>query len=336
MILKRRAFITLLGGAAAAWPLTARAQQAGGVRRIGVLMNGAATEARRQSDLAAFVEGLRKLGWTEGQNLRIDVRWNAGNAELAQTYAAQLIGLMPDVILASSTSNLTAIRQATSTVPVVFLTVTDPVAQGFVAGMTKPGGNITGFTVGEFSVGGKWLGLLKEIAPALARVAVMFSPETSPQSKFFVPAIDAAAAALGVQMVAVPVRATADIEPALATFARQPNGGLILPTDTFTSLRGQVIADLALRHRLPTIEANSAESAKLGMLMYYGAAEVNLIDQWRQAASYVDRIFKGTKPGDLPIQSVVKYTLVINLNTAKALGLTVPLPLIGLADEVIE
>jgi putative ABC transport system substrate-binding protein len=221
-------------------------------------------------------------------------------------------------------------------VPVVFLAVTDPVAQGFVASMTKPGGNITGFTSGEFSVGGKWLGLLKEIAPALARVAVMFSPETSPQSKFFLPAIDAAASSLGVQMAVVPVRATADIEPALATFARQPNGGLILPTDTFTRLRGPIIADLALRHRLPTIDATSAESAKEGMLMYYGITDVNLIDQWRQAATYVDRIFKGTKPGDLPLQGVVKYTLVINLNTAKALGLTVPLPLIGLADEVIE
>jgi putative ABC transport system substrate-binding protein len=335
MILKRRAFITLLGGAAAAWPLAARAQQPGGIRRVGVLVNGVATEALPQSRVAVFVQELRRLGWTEGQNIRIDVRWNAGNADLARTYAAQLIGLMPDVILAASTTNLTVIQQATSTVPVVFVQVTDPVAQGFAASLTKPSGNLTGFAGGEFSVAGKWLGLLKEIAPGLARVAVMFNPATSPQSSFFMPVVEAAASSLGVQAVAVPVRADTDIEPAVASFSRQPNGGLILPTDTFTRLHGRLIADLAVRHRLPMISANIG-SANQGTLMYYGETAGNITDQWRQAATYVDRILKGAKAGDLPVQGADKFTLVINLNTAKALGLTVPLALIGLADEVIE
>jgi putative ABC transport system substrate-binding protein len=336
--MRRRDFIGLIGGGAAApsilWPLAARAQQPGGVRRIGVLMNGAATETAPQSYVAAFVQGLRQLGWAEGQNLRIDVRWNAGDAELARIYAAQLIGLMPDVILTASTTNLTVIQQATNTVPVVFLQVSDPVAQGFVASVTQPGGNLTGFSQYEFSVGGKWLDLLKEAAPGLARVAVMFNPDTSPQSKFFMRSIEAAALRLGVQTIAATVRATADIEPALENLARQPNGGLILPTDTFTRLRETLIADLALRHRLPSI-ATDSYFAKDGGLMTYGV-DINTVGQFRQAATYVDRIFKGAKPGDLPIQRADKYTLGINLKTAKGLGLTMPLPLLGLADEVIE
>jgi putative ABC transport system substrate-binding protein len=204
--------------------------------------------------VAAFIQGLRQLGWIEGQNLRVEVRWSAGNAELARTYAAQLIGLTPDVILAASTTNLTAIRQVTSTVSVVFVSVSDPVAQGFVASVRQPGGNITGFSGYEFSVGGKWLGLLKEAAPGLARVAVMFNPDTSPLSKFFMQAIEAAAASLGVQAIAAPVRATADIELVLESFARQPNGGLILTSDTFTILRGSLIANL---ERIPVRSTHS-------------------------------------------------------------------------------
>jgi len=330
---KRRQFITLLGGAAT-WPLAARAQQPERLRRVGVLMNGAATETIPQSYVAAFVRELSQLGWSEGRNLRIDVRWNAGDAALARIYAAQLIGLTPDVILTASTTNLTVVQQATSTIPVVFVQVSDPVEQGFVASLTKPGGNLTGFSQFEFSVGGKWLDLLKEITPGLARVAVMFNPDTSPQSKFFMRSIEAAAPSLGVQVIAVPVRATADIEPAIESFARTPNGGLILTSDTFTRLRHKLIADLAARHRLPSISAEEP-FVRDGGLMYYGAS-VNVLEQMRQAANYVDRILKGTKPGDLPIQRADKYTLIINLKTAKALGLTVPLPLSGLADEVIE
>jgi putative ABC transport system substrate-binding protein len=331
--MRRRDFITLIGGAAIVWPFEGRTQQ-GAVRHIGVLMNGAATETAPQSYVATFVQGLRQLGWTEDRNLRIDIRWSAGDAALARTYAAQLIGLTPDVILASSTTNLIAIQQATNTIPVVFVQVSDPVEQGFVTNVTRPGGNLTGFSMFEFSVGGKWLELLKEIAPGLARVGVMFNPDTSPQSKFFMRSIEAAAPSHGVQAVVVPVRATGDVEPAFENFARTPNGGLILPTDSFTNLRNKLVADLATRHRVPAISAYD-RFPKEGGLMYYGAI-VNLPDQFRQAAIYVDRILKGAKAGDLPVQRADKYSLVINLKTAKALGLTVPLPLTGLADELIE
>jgi putative ABC transport system substrate-binding protein len=333
--IRRREFITLVGGAAATWSSMVYAEP-DRVRRIGVLMNGIATDSRLQSNLAIFVQGLAQLGWNEGRNVRIDVRWSAGDGDLARTYAAQLIGLMPDVILSVTTTNLKVVREATSTVPVVFLSVSDPVAQGFVASMAKPGGNLTGFSNFEFSIGGKWLDLLKEVAPGLARVAVMYNPETSPQSKFLMPAIATAARSLGVEATAVEVQKTGDIEPAIASLARQPNGGLILPTDTFMDLRRSLVVELALRHRLPTLVAQNADFAKAGGLMYYGTAESALPDQMRQAAGYVDRILKGTKPGDLPVQRADKYTLIINMKVAKTLGLTVPLPLSGLADELIE
>ena len=329
--MKRRAFITLLGGGAVAWPLAAPAQP-DRMRRIGVLMNGAATEGARQSWVAAFNQALRGSGWVEGQNIRVDVRWNAGDAQLARTYAAQLIGLMPDVILASSTINLRVIQEATNTVPVVFVLVSDPVEQGFVASLTKPGGNLTGFSLFEFSIGGKWLDLLKEIAPSVNRVAVMFNPATSPQSKFFMRSIEVAASSRGVQAIAVPVRTADDIEPAFESFARTPNGGLILPTDTFTNVHKNRIAELAARHRLPSISANEV-FPKYGALMYYG---INFLHQFQQAAGYVDRILKGVKPGDLPVQNPDKYSLIINLKTAKALGLEIPPMLLARADEVIE
>jgi len=327
--MRRRDFITLFG--AAAWPLAARAQQP---RRVGVLMNGPATDSVSQAYVAAFVHALRQAGWIEGQNLRIDIRWNPGGAALAQTYAAQLIGLQPDAIFAATTTNLEAVRQATTTVPVVFVQVSDPVAQGFVASLTKPGGNLTGFSAYEFSTGGKWLDLLKEIAPSLAHAGVMFNPDQSPQSKFFMKAIEAAASSRGLPVSAVAVGSAADIEPVITNFAREPNGGLILPTDTFTRLHQKLIVELAERHRLPAISWDP-EFPRAGGLMCYSVT-VTTLDQYRQAAGYVDRILKGAKAGDLPIQQGSKYTLVINLKTAKALGLTVPLPLLGLADEVIE
>ena len=331
--MRRREFIGLLGAAAAAWPPAARAQQ--GQRRVGVLMNSVATDAYRQAQIGALTQRLQQLGWADGRNVRVEVRWNAGDAELARIYGAQLIGLMPDVIVVSTSTNLTVIQQATTTIPVVFLSVSDPVAQGFVASMTRPGGNITGFAQNEFSVGGKWLGLLRDVAPSLARIAVMFNPETSPQSKFFVPAIEAAAASLGLQSVVLEVRATADIAPAVEGFARVPNGGLILPTDTFVSLRGELVAELAAHHHLPIISGN-AQAAKQGMLMQYTVSEENALDQWRQAAAYVDRILKGASPRDLPVQSADKYSLTINLKTAKAFGLTVPSGVLSIADEVVE
>jgi putative ABC transport system substrate-binding protein len=332
--MKRREFITLLGGAAAGWPVAARAQQPARMRRIGVLMNGAATEVLPQSYLAAFVQAMSQLGWTEGQNFGLDVRWNAGDAVLARTYSAQMIGLMPDVILVASTANLTVIQEATSTIPVVFVQVSDPIEQGFIRSLMQPGGNLTGFSAYEFSTGSKWLHLLKEIAPDLARVGVVFNPDTSPQSKFFMRVIETAAPSLGLQAKAVTVRTTEEIQAAFESFAQQPNGGLIFPTDSFTRLRQDIIIDLVGRYKLPSVSAQS-DFPRNGGLMYYGAM-INLVGQYQQAATYVDRILKGAKPSDLPAVRPNRYTLVLNLKAAKALGLTVPLPLLGLADEVIE
>ncbi len=313
--MRRREFIALLGGAAV-WPLAAFAQR-GSEKRVGVLMNGVATNTVSQSFLAAFVQELRQLGWVEGQKLRIDIRWSASDAAIGRLYAAQLMGFQPDVILVASTANLIAMRQATTTVPIVFVQVSDPVAQGFIASVTKPGGNLTGFSAYEFSIGGKWLDLLKEVAPGLARVGVMFNPDTSPQSKFFMRSIEAAASSLGVQAIAAPVHAAADIEAAIASLAREPNGALILPTDTFT--RGQkTIIELTDRHRLPAISWDP-EFPKSGGLMSYSVT-INTLDQYRRAASYVDRILNGAKPGDLPVQQADKFTLTVNLKTAKAFG----------------
>jgi putative tryptophan/tyrosine transport system substrate-binding protein len=242
---------------------------------------------------------------------------------------------MPDAILTSTTINLTVIREATSTVPIVFLQVADPVTQGFVASMRQPSGNVTGFSLLEFSLGGKWLGLLKEATPDLAQVAVMFDPDLSPQYKFYLmPAIEVAAPSLCVQATAMPVRATADIEPALTSFARAPNGGLIVLYDAVTYPNHAMIADLLRRYRLPSI-GDGPDFAKMGGLMDYGSW-INLTGQYRQAATYIDRILKGSKPGDLPVQAPDKYTFVINLKTAKALGLTIPRSLLVAADEVIE
>ena len=333
-MIRRREFIALVGGAASAWPLAARAQQGDRVRRIGVLMDRVATDPTRQSLLAGFVQALRQLGWIEGQNLRIDVRWSAGDAGLARTYAAQLIGLMPDVILAQNTVNLTAIKQATRTVPVVFVGVADPVAQGFVASVRQPGGNITGFSYFEFSLGGKWLDLLKGATPGLARVGVMFNPDTSPYFMSFMQEAEAAAPSLGVQVIAAPIRAAADIEPAFAHIARQPNGGLMLMASSFTRLHLKLIADLAGRNRLPSMGSDTG-FAQAGGLMEYNP-DIDKVGQYRQAATYVDRILKGLKPGDLPVQAADRYRLIINLKTAKALGLTIPETLLATADEVIQ
>jgi putative ABC transport system substrate-binding protein len=333
--MRRRELISLLSGAACAWPLAASAQQPGGMRRVGVLMNSAANELEPQARLAAFVQGLRQSGWTEGQNVHIDIRWNAADTALSGIYTAQLIGLMPDVILVASTANLTAVTQATRTVPLVFVQISDPVEQGFVSSLTRPGGNVTGFGSYEFSVGGKWLGLLKEITPTLMRIGFMFNPDTAPQSKFFMPSLESAAATLGVHAMAIHVRSTAEIEPAIEMFARQPNGALILPTDAFLRLHSKLIADAALRQRLPLI-CTYIEIAKDGGLMCYSVSNNSLESHYRQAAGYVDRILKGAKTADLPVQMPTKYDFVINLKTAKALGLSVPLPLLGLADEVIE
>ena len=331
-MIHRRAFITLLGGAAATWPLAAQAQQPDRMRRVGVLMGGPATDSAPQSYLAAFIQGLRQSGWNEGRNLRVDVRWNPGEAGLAQIYAAQLIGLMPDVILVSNTFNLIAIRQATNAVPVVFTQVADPVTQGFVQNVRHPGGMITGFSLLEFSLGGKWIDLLKKAAPELKRVAFIFNAD-DPVSKFFVPAAEAAAPVMGVEVIVAPVRSAADVETAVASVASAPNGGLVLQGAT-TASHQKLIIDLARRYRLPSV-ATLQNFAQDGGLIAYGPS-VSTEGQFREAASYVDRILRGAKAGDLPVQAPTSYALVINLKTAKALGLTMPPTLLALADEVIE
>jgi putative ABC transport system substrate-binding protein len=332
MAIARRKFLIGLGGAAFAWPIAVAAQQPATMKRVGVLLNFAATQPIGQSELAAFIERLRQLGWSEGRNIRIEVRWSAGDAELAKIFAAQLIGLMPDVILAVSSTNLTMFRQLTSTVPIVFVAVTDPVEQGFVASLRRPGGNITGFSNFEPSIGGKWLELLKELAPNLARVGVLLNPDTSPQLKFYMQAIEAAGNSLGAKVGVLAVHTPAQIERALARFAAEPDGGLILPGNTLTTDQFPLIAELAGRHRLPSI-SNVGQFANTGGLMSY---YVNAIDDYRAAAGYVDRILKGEKPSELPVQFPARIRLVINIKTAKAIGLTVPPTLLARADEVVE
>ena len=327
--MKRREFITVLGGTAVAWPLAARAQQP---RRIGILMNGYATEKYRQSYVESFVGSLRNLGWLEAQNLRIELRWTGDDAERARTTATELLQLSPDVIFSSSTRNLSALLKQGPTMPIVFIQVSDPVAQGFVSNLAHPGGNITGFTAFEVSMGGKWVDLLKQMAPNLKRVALVFNPDSSPQSKYFVGSVEAAAPSFGVEAGVAHLRDDAGIESAIETLSRQPDTGLIFPPDSFTEARSKPIVEIVARHCLPAIyvEGNHVEE---GGLMSYGQ---DFDEQFRQAAGYVDRILRGAKPGDLPIQLPTKFKLAINLTAAKALGLTVPPTLLALADEVIE
>ena len=330
--MRRREFIAGLGGAAI-WPLAARAQQ---TRLVGLLMNGNANELPIQANVKAFSERLGQLGWVEGKNLRLEVRWNGGNAEGARNFAAELVGLRPAAIATASTTNLLALRNATNTIPIVFLQVSDPVAQGFVPNLTKPGGNATGFSAYEFSIGGKWLELLKEMSPGLTHVAVMSNHDTSPQSKFFIRAIEAAASGFNIRVDQASVRSMADIESTIEKTAGQPGGGLIVPTDSYTRVRGERIAELTLKHRVPAIGAFPEFIDKGGLLFYGPSAADNLVEQFRYAAGYVDRILKGTKPGDLPVQSTNKFVLFINRKTAATLGLEIPPKLLFTADRVIE
>jgi putative tryptophan/tyrosine transport system substrate-binding protein len=328
---KRRTFISLLGGAAAAWPLAARAQQGERVRRIGVLMAQAANDPEGQARIAAFLQGLQELGWSVGRNLRIDIRWSAGNADDTHKYAAELVALAPDIILASTTPSVAALLQATRTVPIVFTVVADPVGAGFVDSLARPGGNATGFITFEYGLAAKWLELLKEIAPGTTRAAVLRDPAiTSGIGQFA--AIQTAAPSLGMEIVPVNVRDAGEIERAVATFARVGNGGLIATGSPLTQLHRDLIIMLTARHKLPAVYANRFFVAD-GGLMSYGP---DLVGQHRPAARYVDRILKGEKPADLPVQAPTKYELVINLKTAKALGLDIPPAVLARADEVIE
>jgi len=328
--MRRREFIVVIGGAAA-WPLAARAQQPERMRRIGVLMALPANDAEGQARVAAFLQGLQELGWSVGRNVIVDFRWSAGNSADARKYAAELVALGPDVILAYSSSAVASLQQVTSTVPIVFSVVADPVGAGYVESLARPGGNITGFTVFDYSMSGKWLQLLKEIAPGVTRVAVFRDPSIAAGPGLFA-VIQAVAPSLGVELRPVDVRDEGEIERALALFAQNPNSGLIVTgSPQATSHRDFIIA-LAARHRLPAVYFGRYWAAGGGLISY----GPDFLDQFRRAAGYVDRVLKGEKPADMPVQAPTKFDLVINLKTAKALGLTVPPSLLARADEVIE
>ena len=329
--MNRRSFITLLGGAAAAWPLTARAQQREGMRRIGVLTNLAADDPVGQVRNTAFAQALAQLGWTVGQNLRIEYRWAAGDAERIRRYAAELVALAPDVMLATGAAGVAPMLHATRTVPIVFVLVPDPVGAGFVHSLARPGGNATGFVQYDYGLAGKWLELLKEIAPRVTRAGVLRDAAITAGVGLW-GALQAVAPSLGVEVSPVNVRDADEIERAVADFARSPNGGLIITGSALAVVHRHLIITLAAKHQLPAVYFQRPLVAD-GGLISYGA---DVLDQYRRAAGYVGRILKGEKPADLPVQSPTKYELVINLKTAKALGLDVPATVLARADEVIE
>ena len=331
--MRRREFITLIGGAAAAWPVGARAQQPERMRRVGVLIPFAESDVDAQIRVTEFQQRLQQLGWTNGRNIRIDYRWTAGATDRIPIFAKELVQLEPDVIVGQATPSVLALGQATRTIPIVFVQVTDPVSAGFVTSLARPGGNITGFAMYEPAMGAKWLEILKEIAPGVARVALIFNPETAPgRGLFFLRSIETASPSFAVQPIATAVHDGAEIERAIDAFAREPNGGLFIMPDLTTQFHRELIIELAARHRLPAIYSQRSFVTS-GGLIYYG---IDTIEQFRQAASYVDRILRGAKPSELPVQGPVKFELAINLKTAKALGLNVPLTLQASADEVIE
>jgi putative ABC transport system substrate-binding protein len=330
--MQRREFITLLGGAAVAWPRAARAQQADRMRRVGVLDSRAADDPEGQARRAVFLEGLQELGWTDGRNVRIDYRWAAADVDRNRKYAAELVALAPDVILASASTSVAALRQTTRTVPIVFVNVIDPVGAGLVASLARPGGSATGFTLFEYSLSGKWLGLFKEIAPNLTRIAIVRDPATSAGIGQFAVIQAMAPPSFGVELSLIDVRDPGEIERDVAAFARESNGGLIVTASSGAVVHRELIIMLAARHRLPAVYP-FRYFVTSGGLISYGP---DTIDQFRQAAGYVDRILKGEKAADLPVQAPTKYELAINLKTAKALGLTVPPSLLARTDEVIE
>jgi putative tryptophan/tyrosine transport system substrate-binding protein len=326
-----RDFIKVIVGSGAAWPLAARAQQGERTRRIGVLMNLSETDSEGQARIAAFREGLNKLGWLEGRNIQIEYRWAAGNPERIRAFAAELVALKPEAIFAAPFESAAALQRETRTVPIVFAQAGDPVASGLVASVPRPGGNITGFALYEFAIAAQWVDLLKQIAPNITRVAVIYYPAT-PGVTGYLPMMEAAARIHAVEISSYAVRDDVEVEQAIETFAREPNGGLIPLPSTLIATHREFIISLASHHRLPNIFAYRYYPAN-GGLASYGADN---IDGYRRAADYVDRILKGEKPADLPVQFPTKYELVINLKAAKALGLTIPPSLLATADEVIE
>jgi putative tryptophan/tyrosine transport system substrate-binding protein len=331
--MRRREFITFLGGAAAAWSVAARAQQADRIRRIGVLMGYASTDPEGQALLAEFTRHLAELGWAEGRNVRIDVRWGGSNVDLLHTFAKELIGLQPDVLLASSTPTTAALARETQTIPIIFALIADPVGNRFVASLSRPGGNITGFSVLEASVVSKSFELLRELAPGIKRVAMMFNPDTAPiVNSMLMPVFETTAKSLNIAPIAAPVHSDAEIETLIISLGREPGGALFGGPDSFITNHRATIISLAARNHLPTVFENPV-FARDGALVSYGA---DFRDNFGRSARYVDNILRGAKPSELPVQMPVKYLLSINLKTAKALGLTVPPGLLVAADEVIE
>jgi putative tryptophan/tyrosine transport system substrate-binding protein len=329
--MRRREFITLLGSAAATWPRAARAQQPDRVRRIGVLIPGPSEDREFRARLAAFLQVLQQLGWTDGRNVRIDTRWAAGDADLIRKYAGELVALGPDVVMAFTSAAVPPLQQVTRAIPIVFAIVADAVGAGYVESLARPGGNVTGFTSFEYALGGKWLELLKEIAPRTARVAVLRDSAIAAGPAEF-GAIQTVAPSLGVELRPVDMRNAGEIERAITVFAASSNGGLIITGSAAATVHRELIIALAARHRLPAVYY-ARYYVTGGGLISYGP---DFLDQCQRAAGYVDRILKGEKPADLPVQAPNKYELVINLKTAKALGLDVPPMLLARADEVIE
>jgi putative tryptophan/tyrosine transport system substrate-binding protein len=332
--MERREFITLLGGAAAAWPLAARAQSSGQMRRIGVLLGGAESDPQVVAGLAAFKAALGELGWVDGRNVQIDYRYAAADVDRMGIFAKELVALQPDVLLGQTTGVVAALQREAKTIPIVFLIVSDPVGSGFVESLPRPGGNITGFINIEASLSGKWIEMLKEIVPRITRAGLMFNPATAPYMAFYQEPFEAAARLNGIEPIAAPVHTAADIERVFASLGNRPDTGLVLPPDVFTTTKANLdlITSLAARTHLPTIYPYRYMVAAGGLISY----GIDSVDLYRRAPAYVDRILKGAKPADLPVQLPTKFELAINLKAAKALGLDMPATLLGRADEVIE
>jgi len=329
--MRRREFIAGLG--AAVWPLVARAQQGDRVRRIGVLIGWDENDRSAKAGLARFTQGLQELGWTDGKNLQMEIRWAAGDVNRMQAYAKELVGLQPDVILANTTPVTAALQRETRTIPIVFAAVADPVGDGFVTSLPRPGGNITGFISQEAAMAGKWLQLLTDIAPGVMRVAIIFNPDTAPgRGSYFPPLLEAAARSFKVDPIAAPVHSEAEIEMVIASAGREPRGGLIVLPDAFVRVHRAPIILLADRYKVPAVYSESVWAQEGGLLSY----GVDRVDIFHRSASYLDRILRGAKPSELPVQIPTKFEMFVNLKTAKALGLVVPSSILVRADEVIE
>ena len=332
--MRRREFLGVLGGAAASWPVVAQAQQAGRVRRIGILMGGAKGDSQNEAGLAAFTDALKELGWTDGQNIRIDIRWAAGDVERMKALAKELVNLPSDLLVGHTTQPVAALQRETKTIPIVFLTVSDPIGSGFVASLPRPGGNITGFINIESSLGGKWIEVLKEFAPSVTRAALMFNPDTATYFKYYLEPFEAAARLRGVEPIAAPARTAADIERVIASLTERPDAGLAVMPDVALSTQKNrdLIISLAASHRLLTIYPYRFWVGDGGLVSY----GIDQIDLFRRVPTYIDRILKGASPAELPVQLPTRFELAVNLKTAKALGLTISESFLLRADEVIE